>query len=72
MSNSKILLALLGGAAAGAAIGLLFAPDKGSKTREKISKSAKDLTDMILSKAEELVDQSVSEAKKAKSHANNV
>lgn len=38
MSNNtgNTLLALLTGAAIGAGIGILFAPDKGSKTREKI------------------------------------
>ena len=34
--------AFLGGAAAGAIIGILVAPDKGSNTREKISGTVKD------------------------------
>ena len=38
MSNTSgnSLLALLTGALIGAGIGILYAPDKGSKTREKI------------------------------------
>lgn len=43
--NSKILLALLAGAAAGAALGILFAPDKGSETRKKIGEKLDDLMD---------------------------
>ncbi|MDE5782964.1 MAG: YtxH domain-containing protein [Prevotella sp.] len=34
--------AFLGGAAAGAIIGILVAPDKGSNTREKISDTVND------------------------------
>lgn len=43
MSNqtSNTLLALLTGAAIGAGIGILYAPDKGDKTRKKIRKNAK-------------------------------
>jgi gas vesicle protein len=38
MSKSKILLGVLGGDAAGTLLGMLFAPEKGSKTRNKIKK----------------------------------
>jgi len=40
-NTGQTLLALLTGAAIGAGIGILYAPDKGSKTRENISKGAK-------------------------------
>ena len=41
--NGKIFVALLAGAAAGAAAGLLFAPEKGKDTRKKIADSAKKM-----------------------------
>lgn len=43
MSNQtgNTLLALLTGAAIGAGIGILYAPDRGDKTRRKIRKNAK-------------------------------
>lgn len=36
MKNFSIFLAVIGGVALGAAAGLLFAPEKGEKTRENI------------------------------------
>ena len=46
-STAKILVALAAGAAVGGVLGILFAPDKGSATREKISDKAKDMSDSI-------------------------
>lgn len=37
MSTGKILAGIVAGAAIGAVLGVLYAPDKGSKTRKKIS-----------------------------------
>jgi gas vesicle protein len=45
--NSKVLAAVLVGLAAGAALGILFAPDSGNETRDKLTDSIKSLTDSI-------------------------
>jgi len=49
--NSKVVVALLAGLAAGAALGILFAPDKGSDTRDKLGQSLKDFGDSIKDRA---------------------
>ena len=49
-SNNNSILALLAGAAVGLGLGILFAPDKGSKTREKIKDGLDDLKDSTKSK----------------------
>ena len=48
--NSESILALLAGAAIGVGLGILFAPDKGSKTREKIKTGFDDLKDEVKEK----------------------
>ena len=43
-NTAKIITAFAGGAAAGAILGILFAPDKGSDTRKKISERGKKIS----------------------------
>lgn len=68
MKNFSIFLAVLGGAAVGAAAGLLFAPDSGEKTREKIKNylREKGLCPRSESKLDELVDEIATELQKGK------
>jgi gas vesicle protein len=54
MNSSKVLLGVLGGVAAGAIAGILFAPAKGSKTRQRIMKKGKNYSDDLKNKFEEL------------------
>ena len=45
--NSKLLLGILGAVAAGVAIGLLIAPEKGKDVRKKIKDSAGKFADNL-------------------------
>lgn len=46
-NTEKTLLALFAGAAVGAGLGILFAPDKGSATRKKIRDSIDDVSENL-------------------------
>jgi gas vesicle protein len=46
-SSTKVILGILGAAAAGVAIGLLIAPEKGTEMRNRIKKTAGDWADQL-------------------------
>ena len=54
MNSGKIIAAFVLGAAVGAALGILFAPDKGSETRKKINEEGKKMSDAIKNKFNEM------------------
>ena len=49
-TSGKILAAVAAGIAAGAVLGILFAPDKGSETRRKINEQGKKFADDVKDK----------------------
>jgi len=51
--KSKFLTGLLIGAAAGAVLGILFAPAKGSETRKKLKQKGEDLEEELKEKLNE-------------------
>ena len=52
-NNVKIMAALLCGVAVGAAVGILFAPDKGSETRKKVADAANRFSDKAKAKVKD-------------------
>jgi gas vesicle protein len=56
MKADKLILGVLGGVAVGALMGILFAPEKGSKTRKKILDKGSDYTDDLKYKFDGLLE----------------
>lgn len=56
MSSGKVVVALLAGVAAGAVLGILFAPEKGSETRKKISGEGNNLKESMKEKFNQFLD----------------
>ena len=71
MSSGKAMLGVLAGIAAGAVLGILFAPEKGSNTRKNISRKTADIMDAVNDKIEKKFDEVIhvvtGKMKKAKS-----
>ncbi len=72
MSTGKLLLGVVAGVAAGALVGILFAPDKGSETRRKISKKGADYAADLKNSFSDLVDGMSSKFDDAKEEASNL
>jgi gas vesicle protein len=56
MKNLTILTATLGAIVIGAALGVLFAPYKGSKTRDKITIKSREYSDQLLESIDDFAD----------------
>ncbi len=72
MSTGKVLLGLVAGAAAGAIIGILFAPEKGSTTRKQISEKGEELLDNFKNKFDEFIETVTKEMKVAKNEGDDL
>ena len=57
MSTNNTLLGILAGTAIGATLGILYAPDKGSKTRNKIRTKANETKEDLVDKANKLSEE---------------
>jgi gas vesicle protein len=71
MSNNtgNTIVAILTGALVGAGIGILFAPDKGSKTREKIKEGYDDAKDNLKHKFDDITHQLRDKLAKSNHHS---
>ncbi|HEX2684403.1 MAG TPA: YtxH domain-containing protein [Ferruginibacter sp.] len=70
-NTGNLLGAIFMGAAVGAALGILFAPDKGSETRKKIATKGSDLSDAVKEKFDRIVDKFKKEVDAVKTQAND-
>ncbi|MBK7668237.1 MAG: YtxH domain-containing protein [Sphingobacteriaceae bacterium] len=68
-NTGKMIGALLVGAAIGGALGILFAPDKGSVTRKKIAGQTSDLAESLKEKFDTLMEEAKKEIEMAKEKA---
>ena len=66
MSRGKIILGVLAGLTAGAVLGILFAPEKGSETRRKIVHKGEDYVDGLKERINSLLNNGSKRGEKVK------
>jgi gas vesicle protein len=72
MKPQKVLLGVLAGVAAGALLGVLFAPDQGVKTRRKITGKGEAFADSIKDKFNEFLDVIAEKFEMVKAESSNL
>jgi len=68
----SVVKSIVVSAAAGIITGILFAPDKGSKTRKEISKRGKEFTDLARDEFEEFMDYTRKKYEDARKQADDL
>ena len=71
MKSGKVALGVLAGLAIGSILGILFAPDKGKRTRGKIMDSGEDLVDSMKDKFDKLLSKGKNKYEEIKREAAN-
>jgi gas vesicle protein len=72
MSKEKVLLGLLAGVTAGALLGVLFAPEKGSVTRKNLEKTVDEYADVMTGKFNEFIDTISEKIQEVKEEVENI
>ncbi len=72
MKSKNVILGVLAGAATGALLGILFAPEKGSKTRKKILDKKDDYVGALKDQFNEFIETIGSKYEKTLNDAENM
>ncbi len=72
MNAGKMILSIAAGVAAGAVIGILMAPEKGSETRRKISERSNEYADNLKTKFNDFIESMLDKFDSVKTEAENL
>lgn len=72
MNAGKMILSIAVGVAAGAVLGVLLAPDKGSETRKKISQKSNEYADELKDKFNDFIENMLDKFDTVKAEAENL